>query len=315
MPQNSTNNNKQTVSDSPAPAKPQETAEVKKQATAEIPKVANTKAKENQRPIDQPKEILAKADNQTKAGSVKREKLSDTAGQSEQEIINSTVALDKAPVQEKIPAGQIVPTIESESEKIKEPISIPENQLGASGAQEAAEEKTEVPLSQSEHRDVREKPKLAPAPKSKPPVAITAESDKSALEKIKPQSVPILNPTTSAEIKKDLPVKTKPEQPTTAPPPPSHPVVPAKSFMVQFLNKLTELRKQANQKRSRQVEQNLNKIMEYAKKTQKVTNDNVEKLIGIGHRQAVNYLNILAKKGLLVKFGKTSNTFYKPVKK
>jgi len=54
--------------------------------------------------------------------------------------------------------------------------------------------------------------------------------------------------------------------------------------------------------------------MEYAVKTQKVTNDDVERLTGVGDAQAARYLKKLTKQGKIIKFGKTSNTFYKPIK-
>ena len=86
----------------------------------------------------------------------------------------------------------------------------------------------------------------------------------------------------------------------------------AEGFMSMFRNKLAEFRLQANQKRSRQVEENLNKILEYARAKQKITNDEVEKLIGVKDTQAVEYLNKLVEQGKLVRFGRTSNTFYSP---
>jgi hypothetical protein len=84
-------------------------------------------------------------------------------------------------------------------------------------------------------------------------------------------------------------------------------------FVVKFLKHLGILRGQANQKRQENIQDRLDKIMAYAIKHQKITNDEVERLTGVGHRQAVRYLNILVKDKKLVRFGKKSNIFYKPI--
>ena len=55
-------------------------------------------------------------------------------------------------------------------------------------------------------------------------------------------------------------------------------------------------------------------ILDHARQKQKITNNDVEKLTGVKHWQAANYLKILTKQRKLIKFGKTTNTFYKPVK-
>ena len=83
--------------------------------------------------------------------------------------------------------------------------------------------------------------------------------------------------------------------------------------MVKFLDKLKDLRKQANEKRAQVAKENLEKILKYAKEQQRITNDEVEKLTGVGDTQAANYLNTLVKQGKLIRFGKKRNIFYKPV--
>ena len=90
---------------------------------------------------------------------------------------------------------------------------------------------------------------------------------------------------------------------------------PAKTdFAVQFRNRLKQLLGKANQKRQDKAQNNLDKIMKYAREKQKVTNDDVERLTGVKHIQAARYLKKLKKQGKLVRFGKTINIFYKPVK-
>ena len=92
---------------------------------------------------------------------------------------------------------------------------------------------------------------------------------------------------------------------------------PAKSeipFMRAYLKKLAEFRQKANAKRREKKAKNLEIIMEYAKRKNRITNDEVEKLTGIKDRQAQRYLNLLIKQKRLARFGKTKNTFYKPIK-
>jgi len=93
---------------------------------------------------------------------------------------------------------------------------------------------------------------------------------------------------------------------------PDRPIIP---LILSFLDKLKELRQKANAKRRENIEKNLKKIMAYAAETQKVTNNEVERLTGVSDRQALNYLSILVKRGDLVRFGKQKNNFYKPIKK
>ncbi|MEA3398373.1 MAG: DUF977 family protein [Patescibacteria group bacterium] len=86
------------------------------------------------------------------------------------------------------------------------------------------------------------------------------------------------------------------------------------NFMQKYLNKLTEFRTQANAKRREKKENNLKIIMNFARRKNKITNNEVEQLIGVKNTQASKYLKILLKQGKIVKFGKTKNTFYKPIK-
>jgi len=104
---------------------------------------------------------------------------------------------------------------------------------------------------------------------------------------------------------------------TTAEPAPATPVSQSikTSFTVQFRKKLKQLLGKANQKRQDRAQANMDKIIKYARETQKVTNNDVEKLINISDRQALRYLKKLIKQGKLIKFGKKKNTFYKPVNK
>ena len=114
-------------------------------------------------------------------------------------------------------------------------------------------------------------------------------------------------PPTIAKQPKIQPVA-KPKQPASA-------KQENKISLSNYLKKLSEFRILGNAKRQKKMQINLDKIMEYAGKTQKVVNDDVERLTGVKDDRAVQYLNILVKKGYLVRFGKTSNIFYKPTNK
>jgi len=85
--------------------------------------------------------------------------------------------------------------------------------------------------------------------------------------------------------------------------------------VIAFLERLGVLRGQANTKRQENKARNLEKILEYAQKNNKITNNEVEKITGVSDRQALNYLQILVKKGKFERFGSKRNTFYKPVSK
>ncbi len=87
-----------------------------------------------------------------------------------------------------------------------------------------------------------------------------------------------------------------------------------KSFMSDYLKKLSEFRLKANAKRTAKKEKNLETIMEYAERKNRITNDDIQKLTRVSDIQAQRYLKTLIKKGRLIKFGKTKNTFYKPIK-
>ena len=86
-------------------------------------------------------------------------------------------------------------------------------------------------------------------------------------------------------------------------------------FKARFREQLKNQLHQANQIRSETVEENLDKIMDYAREHNKITNDEVEQITGVGDVQAWRYLKMLSKRGKLIKFGIKKNTFYKPVKK
>lgn len=79
-----------------------------------------------------------------------------------------------------------------------------------------------------------------------------------------------------------------------------------------FLQKMSFLHSQANKKRTWEVEANLLRIMEFAKKHGRVTNNDVEGLTEVGHTQASKYLKMLQKDKKLLRFGSSRLTHYKP---
>ena len=190
------------------------------------------------------------------------------------------------------------------------------------------EEKEEV-VESLEVAEVVEVPSAdANAVADKPVEKIKTESEATSLPKTSPQpapsqereSEPALAPTSKeAKTSSDAKAVADPAN-DGASKPTGQTIVSAPEInsiarpIMSFLDKLKELRGRANTVRHKHVEENLKKIIEYADRTQKVTNDDVERLTGVKHRQAVNYLNTLVKDKKLMKFGSKSNTFYKPVK-
>ncbi|MDP3043573.1 MAG: hypothetical protein Q8N21_04170 [bacterium] len=150
------------------------------------------------------------------------------------------------------------------------------------------------------------KPEQAVKPEQQPQATVSEEINQTEQGQTDEK---IAEPETASEIKTD-----KPAQPITPAAPAQNENNEAESFMIKFYNKLAELRIIANQKKKEKMQKNLDNIMEYARETQKVTNNDVERITKVKHAQSTKYLKMLVKQGLLVKFGKTKNTFYKPIK-
>lgn len=159
-------------------------------------------------------------------------------------------------------------------------------------------------------------PSIPAEPESAPPPTPKASEEQAPSAPAEPDPVPPPSPTPTPKEGAPAPVES---QDSIAPlqndnitvvgaPGVNHIVKPVLSF----LDKLKELRTRANKVRHEKVEENLKKIMEYARKKQKVTNDDVEGLTGVGDARAKQYLQILEKQGKLMQIGKTKNTFYKP---
>ncbi len=167
-------------------------------------------------------------------------------------------------------------------------------------------------------------PKLEKAEEAAQPDSVKAKAPLTA-EQTPAQTIPSIGEKEKVEPPASVsrPVQTPPPPKTTKPLAPSkakkskpEPPVVNKvelSFAVKYLNKLKEQLGLANLKRRQKVQKNLDKIMQYARKTQKITNNDVERITGVKDSQAENYLNKLIKQGKLVRFGKTKNTFYKPI--
>lgn len=83
-----------------------------------------------------------------------------------------------------------------------------------------------------------------------------------------------------------------------------------KPLPMQYLDKLRQYRFQANQRRLENKRINLEKIIEYTSERKFITNDDVERITGVGDSQAANYLNILVKNGKLIRKGRNRGTFY-----
>lgn len=125
------------------------------------------------------------------------------------------------------------------------------------------------------------------------------------------------------EISEPLPApEEKPAEPEPEPrtPTPEQPVKPAPEPagstakpVVGFWNKLKELRALGNKARTKKKEENLAKALAYARERNKITNDEVQEITGVGDTQATNYLNQLVKERKLVRFGSTSFVLQQPL--
>lgn len=60
-------------------------------------------------------------------------------------------------------------------------------------------------------------------------------------------------------------------------------------------------------------EKKLNKIMLSFEKKNKITNDDIEKLLHLSHKTATNYLNDLIKRGRIRRLGQGSTTYYEKI--
>jgi len=138
------------------------------------------------------------------------------------------------------------------------------------------------------------------------------------------QALPTEQAPVEEEIKTSAPKEvlttTAPAADTASPPleqaPKPGPVKtkPVASFAKQFLDHMKGMRKKANEKRAEKKARNLELIMKESWKTERITNDDVERVIGVSDRQALNYLKILVKKGKLMRFGKKKGVYYKPLR-
>ncbi len=86
------------------------------------------------------------------------------------------------------------------------------------------------------------------------------------------------------------------------------------SFASQLLVYMKNLRAQALKAKAEKAAGHIEKILAYARETEKITNHDVRRLTGLKRRQATKYLDQLVDEKKLVRFGTKRGTFYKPVK-
>ncbi|RLC39238.1 hypothetical protein DRH27_00200 [Candidatus Falkowbacteria bacterium] len=151
----------------------------------------------------------------------------------------------------------------------------------------------------------------------KPPEKIITDEDIKKAKEIEP-TTPVLE--APKEERLDAPPKLEQLEPLT--PAKKKKILPEtmdSSEVVVCLKdlrvRLKELLVRANKARKTHSEKNLDIIMEYTWRTQKVTNNDVERITGVKHSQATRYLKKLVKQGKLIRFGRYRYTFYKPIKK
>ena len=232
-------------------------------------------------------------------------------------IPEPTQAPEPAPTPTPPPA--IEPTPEEEPVLAPEPAPAPD--------QPGTQEESETPVSEVEKaKEPVEGEITTPVGVTKTVVEeATAETEK---EKPKISEGPVIAPEKEEkEVVREVKVEDSPKESAPAPPEPEpapprpSPIptpiqptsVPTESFKTKFITKLRSNLVTAREKRLETRDRHLEKIMNLALKTQRVTNNNVEKLLGVSDRSATRYLKILTKQGRLIRFGKAQNIFYKPI--
>ncbi len=236
----------------------------------------------------------------------------------------------KAPAQSK--------SIPEEDEPLAQEITPPVQDEPALATPTSTPSPSEIPapelekkiLEQEQEQKPDEKKLVSPLSEEKPVSALAKEKTEEEIMPPAPPALPVLNKIEGNKV--EVPVRKTLKKPIKEPdktrPTPKQPPVPktkqptpakakpsSEPFIIKYSKKLAEQLRKANIKRQQKVQTNLNKIMEYALKTQKVTNNDVERITGVGDVQAYRYLKKLVKQGKLIRFGKKKNTFYKPIKK
>ena len=74
--------------------------------------------------------------------------------------------------------------------------------------------------------------------------------------------------------------------------------------------KVKELLQKANEKRKQNKEDNLNKLLDFAKDKKVITNDDVRDFLHVSQSTATNYSNELVKRGLLRREGQRGGSKY-----
>ncbi len=262
----------------------------------------------------------------------KTDEVSDVKKINEQitEKIEETSDIIKQPANEPIPEQKTADELKIKEPQAEEPKIKDEPQIDANDPLNQKSEAKAVPALNK----IETKENASPAPQNKATAnkqdleldkkEETAQADTPAVKQAPAQDQDISNIVKKEKVEIPSPVSPPAQAPlspkTTKPPVAAAPnsinaSKPEPSFTTKYINKLKEQLGLANLKRKQKARKNLDKIMEYARQTQKVTNDDVERITGVKDSQAENYLNKLIKQGKLVRFGKTKNIFYKPIGK
>ena len=80
-------------------------------------------------------------------------------------------------------------------------------------------------------------------------------------------------------------------------------------YLIYKINTLSSLRK-ANAARLKKKEEAKEKILELLNKQNRITNDEVEKMLGVSDSTAANYLQELVKENKIVQKGQNRGIFY-----
>jgi len=205
--------------------------------------------------------------------------------------------------------------------------SAKEGQKSQPEADPPREEKIELPaVSKAElpHQPSDIKPDEINEPEQEPPEIIITERDHAHLsedEKVPRPDAVYKDPALVAEAEKNPIPNIKGKgvvkfpKPAALPQPQPSRVPIAEKLATALDRRLKQLLINANRERKNRVQMNLDAILEFALKSDIITNNDVEYLTNVSDAQARRYLNKLVRQGKLVRYGRYKNTYYKHVSK
>ncbi len=201
-----------------------------------------------------------------------------------------------------------------ESEAPQEPISdtepleikpeseiTPETQTAQIPVNEPLETEIEIKPEPTETQEVKSE---EVSPVSEP---VSTESSSEVKPEIKPESEIVSSSQQTEQVSQPTPPEEKPQAPE---PTPQREVLSSVSIISQTKNKARELLIKARSAIQSRKRKKLDKVMAMFVKKNKITNDEVEKILHVSDATATRYLSQLEKEGKIKQNGKTGKWVY-----